>query len=82
MCNVHLTEQHREHGVSWNGFCSFCSERIHGLCDVVYGVLDDGTPGVQVLRYHPGCLDGIEYGGMAENDGWFNYGTVAEVLRN
>lgn len=66
--------------VRWRGACSFCERLIDGDCSVVYGRLDDGTPGLQVLRYHPGCLDGIEYEGQDEHEGCFHYGRVSEVM--
>lgn len=80
MCEVHLIERARKRA-TWQGPCSFCGGLIDGQCDVVYGTLDDGTPGVQVLRYHPDCLDGIEYDGQDENDGCFSYGRICETLR-
>ena len=76
MCDVHLIELRREHGVHWHGQCSACGNVIDGVGDVVYGELDDGTPGVQVLRYHPDCLDAIEDDGVEENDGCFTFGQV------
>lgn len=80
MCDVHLDEIKREYGVTWHGKCSFCEEPINGKCDVVYGTLDDGSPGLHVMRYHPDCLDGIEFDGQDENDGCFSYGVVTEIL--
>lgn len=79
MCDVHLIETKRDQ-VIWQGRCSFCEGEIDGDCSVVYGILDDGTPGVHVLRYHPDCLDGIEFEGHDENDGCFSYGRVSETL--
>lgn len=80
MCDVHLIELRREYGVAWMGRCSSCAQPIQGSCDVVYGELDDGSPGVQVLRYHPDCLEGIEDDGVDEGNGCFQYGTVSEVI--
>lgn len=82
MCDVHLIEIRREHIDHWIGACSCCSDKIDGECDVVLGRLDDGTPGIQVLRYHPECLDGIELEGHDENEGCFTYGEVSEVLKD
>jgi hypothetical protein len=79
MCDVHLIETERQR-TTWRGLCAFCEGEIHGDCAVVDGTLDNGTPGVQVLRYHPDCLDGIEYEGQDENDGRFSYGRISETL--
>lgn len=74
MCDAHLIETKRRSLAHWVGKCSFCERKIRGRCDVVVGVLDDGSPEVLCFHYHPDCLDGIEYEGVDENDGCFSYG--------
>lgn len=80
MCDVHLIESGRESIAHWSGSCSYCCNPINGPAAIVRGTLDDGSPGIVELHYHPDCLDGFEYEGIDDNDGCFSYGTPTAVL--
>jgi hypothetical protein len=79
MCDVHLIE-HSRLPVKWKGQCSLCGSRINGNCIEIRGHLDDGTPGIQVLRYHLDCIGDVDDSDPNEHDGCRWYGTISETI--